>query len=115
MKLYEKGLAYQKTAPVNWCPSCCTVLANEQVKDGSCDRCDNNVTKKELKQVTETLEKLLKKEKQKKVFVLLNTNILVLNMIHNQYIFYGKILGKKLFFPKCDPRGQGAFKFNPLH
>ena len=39
LKLYEMGLAYQKTAPVNWCPSCSTVLANEQVKEGFCDRC----------------------------------------------------------------------------
>ena len=40
LKLYEKGLVYQKYAPVNWCPSCNTVLANEQVIDGKCERCD---------------------------------------------------------------------------
>ena len=50
LKLYENGLAYQKTAPVNWCSSCATVLANEQVKDGLCDRCATQVTKRDLKQ-----------------------------------------------------------------
>ena len=63
LKLYEMGLAYQKTAPVNWCPSCSTVLANEQVKEGLCDRCKSEVTKKELKQwffkITEYAEELL--------------------------------------------------------
>ena len=65
LKLYEMGLAYQKTAPVNWCPSCGTVLANEQVKDGVCDRCKEPVTKKELTQwffkITEYAEELLEK------------------------------------------------------
>ena len=47
-KLFEKGLAYQKEAPVNWCPSCQTVLANEQVKDGCCERCDTPVVQKKM-------------------------------------------------------------------
>ena len=50
LKLYEHGLAYRKKAPVNWCPSCKTVLANEQVVDGTCERCKNEVTKKDLTQ-----------------------------------------------------------------
>ena len=50
LKLYEKGLAYRKKAPVNWCPSCNTVLANEQVLDGSCERCSSEVIKKDLTQ-----------------------------------------------------------------
>ncbi len=50
LKLYEKGLAYRKKAPVNWCPSCNTVLLNEQVIDGECERCSSEVTKKELTQ-----------------------------------------------------------------
>ncbi|MFT8351506.1 leucine--tRNA ligase [Clostridium saccharoperbutylacetonicum] len=50
LKLYEKGLAYRKKAPVNWCPSCNTVLANEQVVDGACERCSTEVTKKDLTQ-----------------------------------------------------------------
>lgn len=49
-KLYKKGLAYKKEAPVNWCPNCQTVLANEQVKEGLCDRCDSEVTQKNLTQ-----------------------------------------------------------------
>jgi leucyl-tRNA synthetase len=50
LKLFEKGLAYRKKAPVNWCPSCKTVLANEQVIDGTCERCKNEVTKRDLTQ-----------------------------------------------------------------
>jgi len=48
--MFKKGLAYKKKAPVNWCPSCKTVLANEQVVDGKCERCDTEVVKKELEQ-----------------------------------------------------------------
>ncbi|WP_035292101.1 leucine--tRNA ligase [Clostridium sp. KNHs214] len=65
LKLYEKGLAYRKKAPVNWCPSCNTVLANEQVIDGCCERCDTEVTKKDLTQwflkITDYAEELLEK------------------------------------------------------
>jgi leucyl-tRNA synthetase len=49
-KLYEKGLAYKKKAAVNWCPSCMTVLANEQVISGSCERCDTKVVERDLSQ-----------------------------------------------------------------
>ncbi|MEN6316193.1 MAG: leucine--tRNA ligase [Clostridiaceae bacterium] len=63
LKLYEKGLAYRKKAPVNWCPSCKTVLANEQVVDGVCERCNNEVTKRDLTQwfykITEYAQELL--------------------------------------------------------
>ncbi|WP_046159832.1 leucine--tRNA ligase [Caldanaerobacter subterraneus] len=65
LKLYEAGLAYRKKAPVNWCPSCQTVLANEQVIDGKCERCGTEVTKKELTQwffkITAYAEELLEK------------------------------------------------------
>lgn len=65
LKLYEKGLAYRKNAPVNWCPSCNTVLANEQVLDGACERCSSEVTKKDLTQwffkITDYSEELLQK------------------------------------------------------
>jgi len=50
LKFYEKGLAYKKEAPINWCPSCGTVLANEQVEDGKCWRCKSEVEKKNLEQ-----------------------------------------------------------------
>jgi leucyl-tRNA synthetase len=50
LKLYEKGLAYKKSGPVNWCPSCKTVLANEQVVDGKCERCGTKVIIKQLDQ-----------------------------------------------------------------
>ncbi len=50
LRLYERGLAYRKNSPVNWCPSCATVLANEQVVDGRCERCGSEVTQKELEQ-----------------------------------------------------------------
>ena len=63
IQLYKKGLAYRKKAHVNWCPSCNTVLANEQVIDGKCERCDSIVTKKDLTQwffkITEYAEELL--------------------------------------------------------
>lgn len=50
LQLYNKGLAYRKNAPVNWCPSCQTVLANEQVQEGRCERCKHEVTKRDLTQ-----------------------------------------------------------------
>ena len=50
IQLFKKGLAYQKTGWVNWCPEDKTVLANEQVVDGECERCHTKVEKKELKQ-----------------------------------------------------------------
>lgn len=50
IKLFEKGLVYKKTAPVNWCPNDQTVLANEQVIDGCCWRCDTEVERKEISQ-----------------------------------------------------------------
>ncbi len=63
LKLYERGLAYKKEAPVNWCPSCNTTLANEEVVNGGCERCGAEVSKKDLKQwffkITEYSQKLL--------------------------------------------------------
>lgn len=65
LQLYKKGLAYRKKAPVNWCPSCKTVLANEQVVEGTCERCGTEVTKKDLTQwflkITDYAEELLEK------------------------------------------------------
>ncbi|MCK5551826.1 MAG: leucine--tRNA ligase, partial [Deltaproteobacteria bacterium] len=50
LKMFERGLAYKKRSVVNWCPSCQTVLANEQVEGGLCWRCESEVTEKELNQ-----------------------------------------------------------------
>jgi len=50
LKLYEKGLAYKKLLPINWCPSCKTGLANEEVVDGKCERCGAETTKKDIEQ-----------------------------------------------------------------
>ncbi|MGH2457409.1 MAG: leucine--tRNA ligase [Chloroflexota bacterium] len=50
LQLYKAGLAYKTLAPANWCPSCQTVLANEQVVEGHCERCETPVTKKNLEQ-----------------------------------------------------------------
>ena len=63
LQLYHRGLAYRKQAAVNWGPACATVLANEQVVDGRCERCDTEVTKKSLNQwffrITAYAERLL--------------------------------------------------------
>jgi len=63
LQFYKRGLAYRKNSNVNWCPSCQTVLANEQVVQGLCERCDTQVTKKSLTQwyfkVTEYADRLL--------------------------------------------------------
>jgi len=68
LKMVEKGLAYQKKAPVNWCPKDATVLANEQVHEGKCWRCGTAVTQKELTQwffkITDYAEQLLKDHDQ---------------------------------------------------
>jgi len=63
IQFFKKGLAYKKDNPVNWCPSCQTVLANEQVVDGRCERCKTEVTKKNLSQwylkITDYADRLL--------------------------------------------------------
>ncbi|MHB8966950.1 MAG: leucine--tRNA ligase [Thermoleophilia bacterium] len=63
IRFFERGLAYRKEAPVNWCPSCATVLANEQVVQGGCERCDSAVEQRNLAQwffrITDYAERLL--------------------------------------------------------
>lgn len=63
LEMYKRGLAYRKASNVNWCPQCQTVLANEQVVAGQCERCDTNVTKKKLTQwylkITDYADRLL--------------------------------------------------------
>ena len=61
--MYKRGLVYKKKSPVNWCPSCTTVLANEQAENGICWRCDSEVVQKDLSQwffkITEYADRLL--------------------------------------------------------
>ncbi|MCK9578660.1 leucine--tRNA ligase [bacterium] len=63
LKLYENNLAYKKILPINWCPSCKTGLANEEVVNGKCERCGTETTKKDIKQwilkITEYADRLL--------------------------------------------------------
>lgn len=63
LQLYKRGLAYKKLAAVNWCPKCLTVLANEQVLDGDCERCGTQVTRKDMEQwffkITDYADRLL--------------------------------------------------------
>ncbi len=64
LKMWEKGLAYEAEVPINWCPSCKTGLANEEVKDGKCERCHTPVIRKDLRQwilkITAYADRLLK-------------------------------------------------------
>ena len=63
IRMFERGLAYKQRSRVNWCPSCQTILANEQVEDGRCWRCDSEVTAKEIEgwffKITDYAEELL--------------------------------------------------------
>ncbi|QBG48561.1 leucine--tRNA ligase [Verrucomicrobia bacterium S94] len=63
LQFYKKGLAYKQNSNVNWCPSCATVLANEQVVDGACERCDSEVIQKSMEQwffkITDYAQRLL--------------------------------------------------------
>ncbi len=62
IQLYKKGLAYEAQTPINWCPSCMTGLANEEVKEGKCERCGSQVTHKTIRQwilkITEYADRL---------------------------------------------------------
>ncbi|MDD5464117.1 MAG: class I tRNA ligase family protein, partial [Candidatus Moranbacteria bacterium] len=63
LKLFEKGLAYESNAPINWCPSCKTGLSNEDLEDGKCERCGSEVEQKPMRQwvlkMTEYADRLL--------------------------------------------------------
>lgn len=101
LQLYKNGLAYQKKAPVNWCPSCQTVIANEQVVDGKCERCKSEVIHKEMTQwffkITDYAERLLDgldgldwPEKTKTM----------------QRNWIGKSVGGEVVFDLCEPKGD---------
>ena len=103
LKCLEKGLVYRKKAPQNWCPSCHTVLANEQVVDGKCWRCDSVVEQKELTQwffritayADELLADLKKLEK--------GWPSRVLTMQHN---WIGRSTGAEIVFPLEGREGE---------
>jgi len=98
IEMYRRGLAYKKKAPVNWCPQCATVLANEQVEDGCCWRCDSPVHLKELDQwffqITAYAEELLADLEQLK-----HWPERVVTMQRN---WIGKSEGAEILFPLAD-------------
>ncbi|MDC4224496.1 MAG: leucine--tRNA ligase [Candidatus Manganitrophus sp.] len=98
LKMYERGLAYRKMASVNWCPSCATVLANEQVIEGHCWRCDSIVIQKNLEQwffrITAYAEELLSESDR-----LTGWPQRVLVMQKN---WIGKSRGVEIVFPVAD-------------
>lgn len=100
LQLYKKGLAYRKNAPVNWCPSCQTVLANEQVVDGRCERCKHEVTKRDLTQwffkIRDYAERLLNFEGLDWPE---RTKLMQQNWI-------GKSTGSQVVFELCDEKGE---------
>ena len=98
--LYKNDLAYRKKAPVNWCPSCQTVLANEQVIDGRCERCESEVFQKDLEQwffrITRYAEQLL--DGLEKIDWPEKTKIMQRNWI-------GRSEGASIRFPLADREG----------
>ncbi|MEW6388400.1 MAG: leucine--tRNA ligase [Thermodesulfobacteriota bacterium] len=98
IEMFKRGLAYRRKAPVNWCPKCQTVLANEQVEDGGCWRCDSPVFLKELDQwffkITAYAEELLSDLDQ-----LTHWPERVLTMQRN---WIGKSLGAEILFPLAE-------------
>lgn len=101
LKMVEKGLAYKKASGVNWCPSCATTLANEEVIDGGCWRCHSPVEQKDLEQwylrITEYKERLLEDLKQLKHWPE--------RVIAMQTNWIGKSQGVEIFFKV---QGTGA-------
>ena len=110
LQFFKRGLAYKKSSLVNWCPSCDTVLANEQVIEGACWRCDSVVTQKELDQwffrITEYAEALLRDLDRlpgwpEKVLIM-------------QRNWIGKSIGAEIFFPLVDrPESLQVFTTRP--
>ncbi|MBI5181201.1 MAG: leucine--tRNA ligase [Nitrospirae bacterium] len=102
LKMYEKGIAYKKKSFVNWCPSCETVLANEQVEDGKCWRCDSIVKQKELEQwffkITDYAEELLSYTDKLPGWP---ENVLMM-----QRNWIGKSTGAEIDFPIADTNGK---------
>ncbi len=106
IKMFEKGLAYKKKSSVNWCPSCLTVLANEQVEEGKCWRCESVVGQKELEQwffkITAYAERLLEGCER-----LTHWPERVLTMQKN---WIGKSIGAEIDFPLEIEDSRGALR-----
>ncbi len=102
IKMFERGLVYKKKSPVNWCPTCQTVLANEQVEADCCWRCEDRVTKRNLDQwffkITDYAEELLKDCDQ-----LSGWPERVITMQQN---WIGKSVGVEFEFPLTDGDGS---------
>ena len=102
VQMFKKGLAYEKEFPINWCPSCKTGLANEEVVNGACERCGTTVTKKNLRQwilkITEYGERLLQD---------LDTLDWPEKVIKMQSDWIGKSYGAEIDFPVILNKGNG--------
>ena len=105
LQLYKKGLAYEDQTPINWCPSCMTGLANEEVKDGKCERCHSEVTHKTIRQwilkITDYADRLDKDLDE------LNWPESVKLMQHN---WIGKSCGAEVIFTVADKDGKPTDK-----
>ncbi len=100
LQLYKKGLAYEAKTPINWCPTCMTGLANEEVKDGRCERCGSEVTRKTIRQwilkITDYADRLDKDLDG------LDWPESVKLMQHN---WIGKSIGAEVIFPVASKEG----------
>ena len=110
LKLYEAGLAYRNSAPVNWCPGCATTLANEQVlADGTCERCGNDVERRELAQwffrITAYAQRLLDDTAE------IDWPERVKNMQRN---WIGRSVGTELGLPVADAEGRPRHDVAPV-
>ncbi|MDY4525451.1 MAG: leucine--tRNA ligase [Treponema sp.] len=105
IQLYKKGLAYEAQTPINWCPSCMTGLANEEVKEGKCERCGSQVTHKTIRQwilkITEYADRL------DKDLECLDWPESVKAMQHN---WIGKSTGAEVTFTVADKDGNPTDK-----
>lgn len=105
LQLYKKGLAYEAQTPINWCPSCLTGLANEEVKEGRCERCGSIVTHKTIRQwilkITEYADRLDKDLES------LDWSESVKLMQHN---WIGKSTGAEVTFTVADKDGNPTDK-----
>ncbi|MCQ2594777.1 MAG: leucine--tRNA ligase [Treponemataceae bacterium] len=103
LQLYKKGLAYEAETPINWCPSCLTGLANEEVKEGKCERCGSVVTHKTIRQwilkITDYAEKLLED---------LDTLDWPESVKLMQKNWIGKSFGAEVDFEIADEAGKGT-------